>query len=74
MKKKLLEISSENIIILGETKESVLSVDSLVREEIMNGNSPNASIYAGYQKAFSTISLSWVLFKIEKIPHILVYM
>jgi preprotein translocase subunit SecD len=27
-----------------------------IREEIMNGNSQNASIYAGYQKAFSTIS------------------
>ena len=27
-----------------------------IREEIMNGNSPNSSIYAGYQKAFSTIS------------------
>ena len=25
-------------------------------EEIKNGNTPNASIYSGYQKAFSTIS------------------
>ena len=27
-----------------------------IREELANGNSPNASIFSGYKKAFSTIS------------------
>jgi preprotein translocase subunit SecD len=27
-----------------------------IREEIRNGNSPQASIHAGYEKAFSTIT------------------
>ncbi len=27
-----------------------------IREEIRNGNSPQASIHAGYEKAFSTIA------------------
>ena len=27
-----------------------------IREEITNGNTPNASIHSGYKKAFSTIS------------------
>ena len=33
-----------------------ISTGDLLREEIKNGNTPNASIYSGYQKAFSTIS------------------
>ena len=44
------------VLTVGMAVDANVLIFERIREEIMNGNSPNASIYAGYQKAFSTIS------------------
>lgn len=44
------------VLTVGMAVDANVLIFERIREEIMNGNSPNASIYSGYQKAFSTIS------------------
>jgi len=44
------------VLTVGMAVDANVLIFERIREEIMNGNSPNASIHAGYQKAFSTIS------------------
>ena len=44
------------VLTVGMAVDSNVLIFERIREEMLNGNSPNASIYAGYQKAFSTIS------------------
>ena len=44
------------VLTVGMAVDANVLIFERIREEIMNGNSPNSSIYAGYQKAFSTIS------------------
>ena len=44
------------VLTVGMAVDANVLIFERIREEVMNGNSPNASIYAGYQKAFSTIS------------------
>jgi len=44
------------VLTVGMAVDANVLIFERIREEIMNGNSPNASISSGYQKAFSTIS------------------
>ena len=44
------------VLTVGMAVDANVLIYERVREEILNGNSPNASIIAGYNKAFSTIS------------------
>ena len=44
------------VLTVGMAVDANVLIFERIREEIRNGISPNASIYAGYQKAFSTIS------------------
>ena len=44
------------VLTVGMAVDANVLIFERIREEMLNGNSPNASIYAGYQKAFSTIS------------------
>ena len=44
------------VLTVGMAVDSNVLIFERIREEMLNGNSPNASIYSGYQKAFSTIS------------------
>ena len=44
------------VLTVGMAVDANVLIFERIREEIINGNSPNASIYSGYQKAFSTIS------------------
>jgi preprotein translocase subunit SecD len=44
------------VLTVGMAVDANVLIFERIREEIINGSSPNASIYSGYQKAFSTIS------------------
>ncbi|MEC7677138.1 MAG: protein translocase subunit SecD, partial [Pseudomonadota bacterium] len=44
------------VLTVGMAVDANVLIFERIREEILNGNSPNSSIYAGYKKAFSTIS------------------
>jgi len=44
------------VLTVGMAVDANVLIFERIREEIANGSSPNASIYSGYQKAFSTIS------------------
>tara|TARA_X000000368_G_scaffold259666_2_gene205341 strand:- start:462 stop:2252 length:1791 start_codon:yes stop_codon:yes gene_type:complete len=44
------------VLTVGMAVDANVLIFERIREEIKNGNTPNASIYSGYQKAFSTIS------------------
>ncbi len=44
------------VLTVGMAVDANVLIFERIREEITNGNSPNASIYSGYKKAFSTIS------------------
>ncbi len=44
------------VLTVGMAVDANVLIFERIREEILNGSSPNASIYSGYQKAFSTIS------------------
>ena len=44
------------VLTVGMAVDANILIFERIREEIVNGSSPNASIYSGYQKAFSTIS------------------
>jgi len=44
------------VLTVGMAVDANVLIYERIREEILNGNSPNASIIAGYKKAFSTIS------------------
>lgn len=44
------------VLTVGMAVDANVLIFERIREEIANGNTPNASIYSGYKKAFSTIS------------------
>jgi preprotein translocase subunit SecD len=44
------------VLTVGMAVDANVLIYERIREEILNGNSPNASIISGYNKAFSTIS------------------
>ena len=44
------------VLTVGMAVDANVLIYERIREELINGNSPNASIIAGYNKAFSTIS------------------
>lgn len=44
------------VLTVGMAVDANVLIYERIREEILNGNSPNASIISGYSKAFSTIS------------------
>ncbi len=44
------------VLTVGMAVDANVLIFERIREEIRNGNSPQASIHAGYQKAFSTIT------------------
>lgn len=44
------------VLTVGMAVDANVLIYERIREEIINGNSPNASIISGYNKAFSTIS------------------
>ncbi len=44
------------VLTVGMAVDANVLIYERIREEVLNGNSPNASIIAGYNKAFSTIS------------------
>tara|TARA_B100001063_G_scaffold123482_1_gene115229 strand:+ start:437 stop:2221 length:1785 start_codon:yes stop_codon:yes gene_type:complete len=44
------------VLTVGMAVDANVLIYERIREEILNGNSPNASIVSGYNKAFSTIS------------------
>ena len=44
------------VLTVGMAVDANVLIFERIREEIINGNSPNTSIYSGYKKAFSTIS------------------
>ena len=44
------------VLTVGIAVDANVLIFERIREEIRNGNSPQTSIYAGYQKAFSTIA------------------
>ena len=44
------------VLTVGMAVDANVLIFERIREEIRNGNTPNASIYSGYKKAFSTIS------------------
>jgi len=43
------------VLTVGMAVDANVLIFERIREEIRNGNSPQASIHAGYEKAFSTI-------------------
>ena len=44
------------VLTVGMAVDANVLIYERIREELFNGNSPNASIVSGYNKAFSTIS------------------
>jgi len=44
------------ILTVGMAVDANVLINERIREELRNGNSPQASIHAGYEKAFSTIA------------------
>ena len=44
------------VLTVGMAVDANVLIFERIREEVTNGSSPNASIYSGYKKAFSTIS------------------
>ena len=44
------------VLTVGMAVDANVLIFERIREEIKNGNSPQASIHAGYEKAFSTIT------------------
>lgn len=44
------------VLTVGMAVDANVLIFERIREELRNGNSPQASIYAGYEKAFSTIT------------------
>ena len=44
------------VLTVGMAVDSNVLIFERIREELHNGNSPNASIFSGYKKAFSTIA------------------
>lgn len=44
------------VLTVGMAVDANVLIFERIREEIVNGNSPQASIHAGYEKAFSTIA------------------
>jgi preprotein translocase subunit SecD len=44
------------VLTIGMAVDANVLIFERIREEIRNGNSPQASIHAGYEKAFSTIT------------------
>ena len=44
------------VLTVGMAVDANVLIYERIREELANGNSPNASIFSGYKKAFSTIS------------------
>ena len=44
------------VLTVGMAVDANVLIYERIREELLNGNSPNASIISGYSKAFSTIS------------------
>ncbi len=44
------------VLTLGMAVDANVLINERVREELRNGNSPQASIHAGYEKAFATIA------------------
>jgi preprotein translocase subunit SecD len=44
------------VLTVGMAVDANVLIYERIREELLNGNSPNASIISGYNKAFSTIS------------------
>ena len=44
------------VLTVGMAVDASVLIFERIREELRNGNSPQASIHAGYQKAFSTIA------------------
>jgi preprotein translocase subunit SecD len=44
------------VLTVGMAVDANVLIFQRIREEIKNGNSPQASIHAGYEKAFSTIA------------------
>ena len=44
------------VLTLGMAVDANVLIFERIREEIRNGNSPQASIHAGYEKAFGTIA------------------
>jgi len=44
------------LLTLGMAVDANVLINERIREELRNGNTPQASIHAGYQKAFGTIA------------------
>ena len=44
------------VLTVGMSVDANVLIFERIREELRNGNSPQASIHAGYEKAFSTIA------------------
>lgn len=44
------------VLTVGMAVDANVLINERIREEVRNGNSPQASIYAGYEKAFGTIA------------------
>ncbi len=44
------------VLTVGMAVDANVLINERIREELRNGNSPQASIYAGYEKAFATIA------------------
>jgi preprotein translocase subunit SecD len=44
------------VLTVGMAVDANVLINERIREEIRNGNSPQSSIHAGYEKAFSTIA------------------
>ena len=44
------------VLTVGMAVDANVLIFERIREELRNGNSPQASIHSGYQKAFSTIA------------------
>jgi len=44
------------VLTVGMAVDANVLIFQRIREEVLNGNSPQASIHAGYEKAFSTIA------------------
>ncbi|MDO9241750.1 MAG: MMPL family transporter, partial [Methylicorpusculum sp.] len=43
------------VLTIGMAVDANVLINERIREEINNGNTPQASIFAGYEKAFGTI-------------------
>jgi preprotein translocase subunit SecD len=44
------------VLTIGMAVDANVLINERIREELRNGNSPQAAIYAGYEKAFATIA------------------